>query len=484
MTGFCRIIKTTSVLLAVFCTPAELVAFKSDTLKRDTTEISKAALMLSRYIAVPSVSGNENEAAYFFASKCEEAGLNVHFITDNPGSVNFAASLYPLSSGKPNIIFQNHIDVVPAGDSSLWIYPPYEGKIADGRVWGRGASDCKGLAIVQLFAIMSMTERASTEDLPYNVTLLSVSGEETSGETGAIIVSENFKQLFNPVVVIGEGGSGMEGLSFAPKKKKIFGISIAEKEHLWLKLTWRSENAGHTSVAEENNSTLLFVNGLNKLLNTRMPITMTPESELMMQSLGREIGGIVGRVMMKPNGKIFQKFVKKYSVENPELNDLFTNKITLSGVSSNNGSMNQNSSEVNAFLDCRLLPGVTADDMINYICNIINDPEMSVTVLSNGKGGGRGTVPEYYFEQIASAIKDEFKGAAVIPMLFPASADNVYFRKEGIPVYGINPFIVDFEQINAIHNYNEFVDIEDIERGIRVFENLLQYLMNSAKQVD
>jgi hypothetical protein len=93
MTGLGRIIRTTAVLLAVLYTPAELLAFKPDTLSGNTTPISQAAQMLSRYIAIPSVSGSENEAAYFLAGKCEEAGLHVHFITDNPGSVNFAASL-------------------------------------------------------------------------------------------------------------------------------------------------------------------------------------------------------------------------------------------------------------------------------------------------------------------------------------------------------------------------------------------------------
>ena len=478
MTELSKFLTGTLVLLVVLYTPADLFALGSGVGQKDTSKIPEAAHFLSEYIAIPSVSGNENEAAYFLARKCEEAGLIVHFITDNPGSVNFAASIYPLSSGKPNIIFQNHIDVVPAGDSTLWRFPPFEGRIAEGRVWGRGALDNKGLAVVQFYAIKSILDLAKERELPYNVTLLSVSGEETSGSTGAMIVAKNFKEVFNPAVVIGEGGSGMENLSIAPKIKQIFGISIAEKEHLWIKLTWRTENSGHTSIAEDNNSTLLFVNGLNRLLNTPMPIIVTPESEIMMQSLGKEVGGVVGSVMKKPNGRIFQNFLKKNAVKIPELGDLFTNKITLSGVSSNNESMNQNSSEVNAFLDCRLLPGVTADEMINHICTIINDPEMSVDVISLGKGGGKGTIPEFFFYKISDAIKYEFKGASVIPMLFPASADNVYFRQEGVPVYGINPFIVDYEQINAIHNYNEFIDIEDLERGIRVFNYLLKDLLN------
>lgn len=480
MTGLSRFLTGTLVLLVVLCTPADFFALGSNAGQKDTSKIPEAAYFLSEYVAIPSISGNENEAAYFLARKCEEAGLIVHFITDNPGSVNFSASIYPLSSGKPNIIFQNHIDVVPAGDSTLWRFPPFEGRIAEGRVWGRGALDNKGLAVVQFYAIKSIMDMAKERELPYNVTLLCVSGEETSSSTGAAIVAKNFKEVFNPSVMIGEGGSGMKNLSLTQKKMKIFGISIAEKEHLWLKLVWRAENAGHTSITEENNITMMFVNGLNRLVNTRMTITITPETELMMQALGKEVGGVAGKVMRKPHGKIFKRFVAKYSLDNPELNDFFTNKITLSGVSSSSGSINQNSSEIAAYLDCRLLPGVTADDMINFICGIVNDPEMSVEIISYGKGSGKGTIPEYYFEKLSLALKHEFKGTAVIPMLFPASADNVYFRREGVPVYGLNPFMVDNEQINAIHNYNEFIDIEDLDRGIKVYTFFLKDLLNQA----
>ncbi|MDD3568280.1 MAG: M20/M25/M40 family metallo-hydrolase [Bacteroidales bacterium] len=60
--------------------------------------------------------------------------------------------MYPLSFNKPNIIFLNHIDVVLADNCELFTYPPFSGTIADGQVWGRGAIDSKGMAVMQLLA--------------------------------------------------------------------------------------------------------------------------------------------------------------------------------------------------------------------------------------------------------------------------------------------------------------------------------------------
>ena len=68
-------------------------------------------------------------------------------------------------------------------------------------------------------------------DSPYNVTLLCVSGEEAGGAMGSAFVSKKSNELLNPAVLIGEGGSGMEGSDFLPKGKTLFGISVAASGH-------------------------------------------------------------------------------------------------------------------------------------------------------------------------------------------------------------------------------------------------------------
>ena len=45
---------------------------------------------------------------------------------------------------KPLLCFAGHTDVVPVGDEAGWLHPPFEGKIVEGKLFGRGASDMKG----------------------------------------------------------------------------------------------------------------------------------------------------------------------------------------------------------------------------------------------------------------------------------------------------------------------------------------------------
>jgi len=78
---------------------------------------------------------------------------------------------------------------------------------------------------------------------------------------------------------------------------------------------------------------------------------------------------------------------------------------------------------------------------------------------------------------LENAIQHTYSGFEVVPVLFPASSDNIYYRNESCPVYGLNPMILSPQQIRAIHNNNEFIDLDDIDKGIEVFEKFLSSVL-------
>lgn len=56
--------------------------------------------------------------------------------------------------GKELLGVMAHLDVVPEG--SGWTYPPYEARIVDGRMYGRGVLDDKGAAVSALYALAAV----------------------------------------------------------------------------------------------------------------------------------------------------------------------------------------------------------------------------------------------------------------------------------------------------------------------------------------
>ena len=223
--------------------------------------------LLQNYLQILSVSGNEKKAGDFLKSVCKENGLHISDFGKANGNYNFAASIFPLSSKKPNIIFLNHIDVVPELKGPKTKIN--RGAIRKGIIYGRGAIDNKGAAMMQLYSIIQFLNNKELKNNPYNITLLSVSCEETQCDGGVKYVIDNYLDLLNPVVVIGEGPSELTTLIGGEFKYPIFGISVAHKRSFWLNLELESNNNAHGSVTPLSYSNKELVASLNKLIKKK-----------------------------------------------------------------------------------------------------------------------------------------------------------------------------------------------------------------------
>ncbi|KAF8600124.1 succinyl-diaminopimelate desuccinylase [Ceratobasidium sp. AG-I] len=96
--------------------------------------------------------------------------------------VNVFARLKPEPGVTDNgrvIHFNGHVDVVPVGDGESWTFPPFDLKVSDGIIYGRGVSDMKGGIAAQIFAIEVLRKAGIT--LHGTVEQSGVVDEETTG---------------------------------------------------------------------------------------------------------------------------------------------------------------------------------------------------------------------------------------------------------------------------------------------------------------
>ncbi len=441
----------------------------------DIDTIPRVAAFLSRYIQHESITGNERNAGMFLASRSSRKGLHVEVFTDAQDSYNFAASLYPLDMMKPNIIFLNHIDVVPAENEADFTHPPFSGTIADGMVWGRGAIDNKGMAVMQLLAIERYVELAQIEDLPYNITMLSVSGEETGGHTGAKIITDRYLDRLNPIVVYGEGGTGIPKLLKRDPERKVFAVSTTFKRRLWLKLTLYISTSGHGSVTPKSYATKDKVLSMNRLVNWSHRVKFSKSTQLMFHELGQLEGGVRGTILK--NVGFFRSIVVPTLKKDEVIHSLITNTITITAVNTPPNQPNQIPQEISVVLDCRLLPEVETKDFLRKIERVIRNKDIKVEIIHEDIFAKPTELDDFY-EKILVAIKTIFPGSGVLPVLNPASNDNNYFRAKGLPVYGILPVFMEMRHLESIHNIDERIPIEALIDGLNVYTELIgQFLV-------
>ena len=433
--------------------------------------------LLSEYVQIESVTGNEANAALFLLEKCREAGLHTVVFHDEPHSFNFAASLYPLESGKPNVVFHSHCDVVHEGDSAQWTYPPYSGTIADNAVWGRGAIDNKAMSVMGLAAISSFVDTAKTRDLPFNFTMLVVSNEEEGGHLGAGRVMKEHLDILNPSVVFGEGGAGMKNVLFSNPERTVFGISVIHKQGMWLELSLKNHSSAHGAIASDDNINTRMVAGLHRLGQQKRKLKITDASSLMVKELSTYEKGLIRCVFRHP--RLFFPLAKKRILKEPLLSLIFTDTYNITNINSPYSSMNSVAGEIRAILDCRFLAPTYAEDVVNYISKKTKCPEMEIQVLKKTPDA-RYTRPDRYYDWLREAILQNDPGAAVVPMLFPAIADNNHFRNKGIPTYGLLPCRIEVEDINRIHNIDERIPIDCLHQGIDIYKKLIQTAISEA----
>ena len=444
--------------------------------------IEKATKFLSAYVSYPSLTGNELEAGQFFAEYCQEQGLHLTYFSTDTASYNFAATLYPLSANKPVVWFQHHIDVVPATDEDLWEFPPFSGTVENDTIYGRGVVDCKGLGVMQLMALLEFKELYDEEELNFNVGLLCFSAEEFGGELGAAYVLANYLPDLKPAVVFGEGGAGIRGVLESDPQRTIYGVSVAEKAALWLKLELELVSFGHGATPAPSYANKVMINSLSKLNNRKMELDFNRTNKRMFRRLGKAEGGIKGFLIRHINWWVLRPFVKGYIKNDPLLESLTTNTITVTKIFNPPGPPNKISTTSTAFLDCRLQPGVSKKAFIRKVEKILDDPRISIKEVNNAKEAN-ATSPDKYFEAMEEAILHEDPKAVVIPVLFPATTDNSLFRALNISTYGFVPAVLDQGTIASVHNVNEKLPVIALEQGIKIYRNFLLNLLDERVRV-
>jgi succinyl-diaminopimelate desuccinylase len=109
------------------------------------TALSPAVALTRELLRCPSVTPADAGALDVLERALASAGFVCQRKTFSaPGTPDIDNLFAKIGTGKPHLVFAGHTDVVPPGDLARWRFDPFGGEIADGRIYGRGASDMKG----------------------------------------------------------------------------------------------------------------------------------------------------------------------------------------------------------------------------------------------------------------------------------------------------------------------------------------------------
>ncbi len=132
--------------------------------------------VLQKLIQIRSYSGEEKEIVEYILSKMNEYGFDEAFAD------KFGNAVGRIGNGPIKILFDAHIDTVRVTEDENWQYPPFEGKILNGKMYGRGVVDEKPAMAGFLLAGKIIQKYFRGEKLPFTLYVVgSVLEEDADG---------------------------------------------------------------------------------------------------------------------------------------------------------------------------------------------------------------------------------------------------------------------------------------------------------------
>jgi succinyl-diaminopimelate desuccinylase len=383
--------------------------------------------LVSDLIKIRSINppGDMQEIATFIEELLKNEGFSVNRVEPEQGKISLITSV---GKGKPELVFNGHMDVVPSGDPSKWRYDPFSGIIVDGYIYGRGASDMKGGlgALIQAFLVTSKFENK----LNGKLTLVLVPDEESGGLLGTKYLIDN-NIVVGDAVIIGEP----TGLDY---------IDIGQKGSLWLKLKFKGKSI-HGSLAPYlgDNAIIKAYRAITELYNiTKLKANPTDDIKHVIDTSTNIADSLIG---FKGIGELILK--------HPTLNV---------GIIKGGSKINMVPDYCEVDVDIRIPIGLTSKDVVEEIRKILEKYEGEVEVISISEANY--TSPHH---KLVKTVEETIE--LVIskkPHVFVqwASSDARYYRIKGIPTIHYGP-----AEVEGIHGYNERVKTEDVIKASKVY---------------
>ncbi len=424
----------------------------------------EATAMLRDYVRIDTSNppGNEIAAARFLAARFEAEGIESEIFESEPGRASIIARLPGTGEKKP-IVLLNHLDTVSA-DPVAWSHPTHQGALDGDYLYGRGAIDCKGMAVVEAMAMIAIAR--SGQPLPRDLIFLGTADEEKGGKLGAgWFVDNNFELLRDAEFVLNEGGHGRR----LDDGSVVYEVGAVEKTPYWLKLTAKG-TPGHGSTPRGMSSVERLVRALEKVRNRTRQIRVVPEVDAYYKALAQRETGERRRQYMNLAKALDDETFRTSFLSRAEDAALVQSTISIT-VLEGSDKTNVVPGQASADLDCRLLPDEKPADFLKTLRSIIADDEIEIEVLLDLPPSSSSIDTALYraIERMAAA-----ENASVVPNVLRGFTDSHYFRAKGMIVYGFVPAVLTDEDTRRMHGVDERVPIAELGAGARRLEEIVR----------
>jgi acetylornithine deacetylase/succinyl-diaminopimelate desuccinylase-like protein len=407
-------------------------------------------------------TGNETAVCDYAREWLAEDGIESEILSRDPDRGNLIARIEG-RSGSAGLMFMSHTDVVPVEDETKWKFPPFSATISDNRIFGRGASDCKGLLTAQMMAMRLLKRNGiALED---SLILASGADEEHGGRYGFGWLAENHPEKLATPFAVNEGG----GAPIKAAGALTYVLGVGEKGRLQIEIDVKGVSS-HASVPWQG------TNAMYRLSRALSSIEQfEPELDT---STGLFDHLSTFAIEHKPSPANIEEIIAEVEPDNPRFASLLKalSRMTLTPTMVRGGIKSNSVPEsIQLTCDVRTLPHQDEQyvrEQLEQVLEGIPGIDFEIDYMAQPNSSPFGTTLSQSIQSVtAQALnRDDIQW---VPAISNGFTDSRFTRPLGIVTYGFTGSHPDDDpMLTFTHGTNESVGIKSLVSGTKIMLGL------------
>jgi acetylornithine deacetylase/succinyl-diaminopimelate desuccinylase-like protein len=422
--------------------------------------------------------GSTTRAAEAMAMRLIDAGFaqeDVKVLGPNDRKGNLVARLRGSGGPRKPILIIGHLDVVEARRED-WTTDPFQFVEKDGYFYGRGTQDMK---VNDAILITTLIRLHRENYRPDRDLILALTADEEGGKSNGVDwLLKNRRDLIAAEFVLNADSGGVTTV-----KGKPVNVDVEASEKLYADFQVSATNpGGHSSLPVPDNAIYHIADALGRLERTPFPFELNAvtrayfERRALLES-GQTAADMKAILRIPADAAAVSRLSKDARYNST------THTTCVATMMSAGHAPNALPQLAKANVNCRILPGHSAEEIRQDLIKIFADPKIAVKYVDDARNVYDRTPekkafapilpPDEILKPLARIADEMWKGVPVIPDMETGASDSIYTIAAGLPSYGVNGVAIDQDDIRA-HGKDERVRVSSYYDGVEFYYRYLK----------
>lgn len=370
------------------------------------------------------------------------------------------------------VLFLGHLDVVEAKPED-WSVDPFKLTQQDGWFYGRGTIDMKdGDAAL----IESLIRLKREKFVPERDVIIAFTADEEAGgdSNGPAFLLKDHRDLIDASMVVNLDGGGGNTKNGA---REFFEVGTSEKTYVTFTLETHSPG-GHGSLPGPDNAIYRLASGLGRIEALKFPVMLTATTRASFDQLASLETGSTAADMHAVAKEPPDADAAGRLSQNVRLNAQLRTTCVATLISGGHAE-NALPQRARATIQCRMMPGDSAEHVQSVLITALADPAIGITLDAPPIVSPESPPSPQLLRKVASLAHSMWPGVPVIPTMATGFSDDRQTRNAGMVSYDISGVWQDVDE-NRAHGRDERIGIQAFDESVEFTYRLIK-TMSSLK---